>query len=208
MDPARDWQLIVPIKPTSLGKSRLAATGGGSRLAAAIAEDTVTAAAECPLVEAVFVVTADRELGASLSRIERVHRVTELAPRGIAAAVDAGLAAVGVAPRLAVLLGDLPVLDPAELAEALAAAQGQGRAFVPDAEGTGTTMVTADGVRLLAAFGPGSAAAHRVAGLVALELPAASGLRLDLDTPERLDELAGRFGPATRAVLAPRESTG
>lgn len=208
MDPARDWQLIVPIKPVASGKSRLAASGGGPALATAIAVDTVAAAAACAAVDAVFVVTADRAFDAVLGGLDRVYRVAEPAPRGISAAVTTGLAVVGPAPRVAVLLGDLPALDPAELAAALAAARGLDRAFVADAEGTGTTMVTADRASLYSAFGPDSAAAHRAAGLVELEVPASSGLRLDLDTPERLDALLGRLGPATSAALALREAAG
>ncbi len=78
-----------------------------------------------------------------------------------------------------------------------------GRAFVADAEGTGTTLlVAAPGVTLDPRFGGGSAARHAASGAAALdgEWP---GLRRDVDTPADLAAaLALGVGPATRAALA------
>ncbi|WP_313405104.1 NTP transferase domain-containing protein, partial [Aeromicrobium sp.] len=107
----RSWTVVIPVKPAEVGKSRLDMPGTDrSLLARAIALDTIEAAAE---VARVIVVTAD-----PLIEVAGVQVVVEPAPRGIAAAVTDGLAA---APhgRRAVLLGDLPALRPADLAEAL-----------------------------------------------------------------------------------------
>ena len=75
--------------------------------------------------------------------------------------------------------------------------------FVPDAEGTGTvllTALTADAMR--PEFGADSAAAHQAAGAVRLDLDLPR-LRRDVDTPADLQtavELG--VGPRTRSVLA------
>ncbi len=126
-------------------------------------------------------------------------------PAGLSSAIELGIetaAEMGAPGRgIAVLLGDLPALQPAELEAALEQARLHELAMVPDAEGTGTTLITAaDGAAHNPAFGPGSAARHRAAGYAELEVPAGSGLRMDADTRETLDALAGRLGPHTAAL--------
>jgi len=126
---------------------------------------------------------------------------------------DTGGAAPGVGLRagpVAVLLGDLPALRSADLEGALAAASAFPRAVVVDAEGTGTTLLTASaGVLLDPAFGAGSAAEHLRRGHVPLDVPDLSGLRQDVD---RLGDLAAvarlGAGRATAQVLARREQSG
>jgi len=180
--PLARWTLVIPVKPAELGKSRL---GGGPALARAVALDTVSAAAAASRVCEVVLVTGDTAIAAALAGLGRIRVVREERAVGIAAAIRAGLAGV-TGPRAA-LLGDLPALDPAELDAALALAETHDRAFVRDADGTGTTLVTAvDGVSFAAEFGPDSAARHAAAGLVELPIPADSTLRRDVDTPEQL----------------------
>jgi 2-phospho-L-lactate guanylyltransferase len=101
---------------------------------------------------------------------------------------------------VAALVGDLPALRPEELADALTAAAGHPRAFVPDAEGAGTTLLAVrPGVSLAPAFGAGSAARH---GSGAVALDAGPGLRRDVDTAADLQAAADvGLGPATAAVL-------
>ena len=174
------WTVIIPVKPAAIGKSRL---GLGPELARAIALDTVAAVVACDAVDRVIVVTADAAF-----RPPGAEVLPERTPSGIDAAVAAGAELAGIAAARAALLGDLPSLIPEELAAALAAAARAPRAFVADHERTGTTLVTAaPGETLLTAFGGGSAAKHRALGLVELELPAASSVRFDVDTPEQLD---------------------
>ncbi|HWR85387.1 MAG TPA: 2-phospho-L-lactate guanylyltransferase, partial [Rhodoglobus sp.] len=96
-------------------------------------------------------------------------------------------------------LGDLPALRPRDLDAALEAAAGHPRAFVPDAEGDGTTLVTAVDGKLVTAFGPGSAAAHERLGLVRLDLD--STVRRDVDDPGQLAAArALGLGPRTREL--------
>jgi 2-phospho-L-lactate guanylyltransferase len=191
------WTVLIPVKPAAIGKSRL---GLGPELARAIALDTVAAVVACDAVDRVIVVTADaafRPPGAEI--------LPELEPAGIDAAVAAGAALAGIDTARAALLGDLPSLDPSELAAALAAASRSPRAFVADHEGTGTTLVTAiAGVELVTAFGGASAAKHRGLGLLDLDLPADSSVRFDVDTREQLD--AAIAAVRARGGVSPPES--
>jgi 2-phospho-L-lactate guanylyltransferase len=103
---------------------------------------------------------------------------------------------------VAALSSDLPALRPEELAAALGAAGAAPRCFVADAEGTGTTLLTAVGTPLDPRFGAGSAAAHRASGAVLLD-GAWPGLATDVDTAAALrTALALGVGPATAEVAA------
>lgn len=109
---------------------------------------------------------------------------------GLDAAVTAGVEHVrATAPgaHVVVVLGDLPHLSPAEVDDVLRRAADVPRAHVPDAAGTGTTMLTATWPhRPHPRFGPGSSARHAAAGHVPLDVPAASGARRDVDEPADL----------------------
>ena len=86
------------------------------------------------------------------------------------------------------------------MASALSRAATHPRAFVADASGLGTTLLTAlPGLALSPQFGLDSARRHAE---TAVALPAPAGLRLDVDTAADLEsarELG--LGPATRAAL-------
>ncbi|MFW6599885.1 2-phospho-L-lactate guanylyltransferase [Propionibacteriaceae bacterium Y2011] len=129
-----------------------------------------------------------------------VGQVTVLADPGeMDAAVAAGAAALSAGPvdvQLAVV-ADLPTLRSADVRHVAEQARRWGYVFVPDSEGTGTTMVASCGRRLTSRFGKGSAAAHRAAGAVpvAVELPTA---RRDVDLPADL---------AAAALLSPGHHT-
>lgn len=200
--------LVIPVRDPATAKTRLAAgedpasDARRAALAAAIALDTVSAARAAREVGDVIVV------GSLAEPLEGV-RVRDDPGFGLLAAVGAGLAAADPAAATAVLLGDLPALQPADLDAALVAASEHRWAFVPDADGTGTTLVTAAaGVPHALRFGEGSAERHRDAGYVELAVPARSGLRRDVDTLEQLAALmalaaagALRLGPRTSALL-------
>ena len=184
------WTVVIPVRAP--GKSRL---GRGPEFARAIALDTIEAAVLSGA--RVVVVTADTEIMDAAAGLG-VSVVVEQAPTGIADAIALGLPSDG--PR-AVLLGDLPALLPGDLATALGLALEVEHAFVVDADGTGTTFVTArSGVPFVHSFGEGSAQRHRDAGLV--ELPAAHSLRRDVDLPEHLEQLREQLGPRTTAALS------
>ncbi|GAA1684133.1 2-phospho-L-lactate guanylyltransferase [Microcella alkalica] len=205
--------LVIPVRGGDRGKTRLdVEQARRSALAAAFALDTVAAARAASLVGEVVVVGALAEpvdgvrviadpggglLAAVLAGLGALRMSTAQAGAG----ADAG-AGAGPAPT-AVLLGDLPALRPVELDDALAAAALHERAFVPDAEGSGTSLIVARvGVPHAPRFGPDSAARHRAAGYVELALPAGSGLRHDVDTLDQLRAVASlALGPRTRALL-------
>jgi 2-phospho-L-lactate guanylyltransferase len=198
------WVVVVPVKG-STGKSRLAHPDR-ARLAAAIALDTLDAVRRARLVAEVVVVTADERLAEEVAgpgRGPAPVRVVRDPGAGLNGAVAAGLAAVAPHRGRAALLGDLPALDPADLDAALELAAERPRALVPDAEGAGTTLITArPGEPLHPSFGEDSRALHEAAGFTPLDVPAASTLRRDVDTAGQLRAAAVLgLGPRTSALL-------
>jgi 2-phospho-L-lactate guanylyltransferase len=155
-------------------------------------------------VRAVTVVTPDdaaadaaRQLGARID--------TDPTPEGhrnpLNNAISAAEAAVrDETPNIVVLQGDLPSLQPQELAEAIAAARAYRRSFVGDRHGTGTSALMAFGVALDPQFGTDSAQRHGHSG--AIELTGAwPGLRCDIDTPDDL-LVARRLGVGAATAQA------
>lgn len=199
------WTVVIPVKPAAAGKSRLELPDlDRTNLARAIALDTIDAVAACTAITRVLVVTSDPETIDAVSTIAGVEVVLDTAS-GLLPAIRLGLETV-VGGRRAVLLGDVPGLRPTELSHALALAATAGRAFVPDADATGTVLATAGtGLAFEPRFGPESAAAHRAAGFAELGLPADWGLRRDVDTLAHLEQLAAAelLGPRTTALVAP-----
>lgn len=207
-DPMR-WHVVVPVKARSASKTRLAPDERRPQLALAFAVDTMAAVSACPVVESLIVVTDDRHVSAAARAVGAmvVHELDDPAVTGFArlnAALRYGVAQAHVqTAAVAALTADLPALQPDELTRALAAASEHQRAFVPDHEGTGTSMLTAlHGGALSPEFGLSSAAAHERAGAVRLDLSDVPGLRLDVDWQHDLLAVRElRCGPATRAVL-------
>ncbi|WP_324013768.1 2-phospho-L-lactate guanylyltransferase [Microbacterium sp. JZ37] len=206
------WHVVIPVKPPARGKSRLEAPGvDRAALADAIARDTVDAVAHASRVAEVVVVTAasgwPEGLADSTPARARpsapIRVVRESEPAGLNAAIRRGLATIDrVLPR-AVLLGDLPALRPADLDAALALAGAARLGLVADAEGAGSTLITARaGTALVPAFGADSAAAHRAAGHVDLGVAQESTLRRDVDTVEQLRAAAALgLGSRTATLL-------
>jgi len=197
------WSLVVPVKVLAQAKSRLTglADERRSRLALAMAADTIEAASRADAVAAVLVVTDDSEvaetaisLGAIVLADEPAAGLNEALRHGAAYARDrwpdrgvAGLAA------------DLPALRPEELTMALTAAASLRVAFVADAAGTGTTLYAAvPGAPFRPRFGGLSGRRHLADG--AAKIAAGwqpSGLRRDVDTIDDL-RLAAASGLGAR----------
>ncbi|GAA3662391.1 2-phospho-L-lactate guanylyltransferase [Microbacterium marinilacus] len=197
------WAVVVPVKGAS-GKSRLELPAAAGRrrgeLARAIALDTLDAVFRATHVSTVIVVTSDADIVAALQG--RALIVPDPGS-GLNPAVSAGLAAAPSSLPRAALLGDLPALSPRDLDSALQLAAEVPLGVVPDAEGTGTTLVTARaGQRLQPAFGAASRARHEEAGLAVLDVPPASTLRRDVDTVDQLRAAAAMgLGRRTSALL-------
>ncbi|TDC30163.1 2-phospho-L-lactate guanylyltransferase [Micromonospora sp. 15K316] len=198
------WAVVVPVKPLTVAKSRLRGALPGvphEELALALAADTVRAARACPLVADVLLVTDDARVGA-VARELGARVLPDLPAAGLNAAFRYGAEAAGTG-WVAGLTADLPALRPAELADALRAAQDgpTARRYVADAPGDGTVLLTAPpGVDLEPRFGLRSAAAHAASGALPLtgEWPS---LRRDVDRPADLAAAARLgLGPRTAAL--------
>jgi 2-phospho-L-lactate guanylyltransferase len=200
------WTVLIPVKQTTIAKSRL--TGFDAtlrrRFAVAFAQDTVTAAVACPEVRRVVVVTDDpigtllRELGADV--------IPDAPNAGLNAALRYAADQVrrdDPGAPVAALSSDLPAVRAADLTAALTRTSA-GRWFVPDAEGEGTTMLgAARGQEWSPHFGPRSRAAHRALGMVELDIPELERLRRDVDTAADLSDAYRRgVGAWTTEVLA------
>ncbi len=203
----RSWSVVVPAKRLTVAKTRLRpltgvlpdAEAAHRELVLALLADTVAAAVACAAVGTVVVVTDD-PAAADVVRSLGARTVPDEPDRGLNPALEHGARSVpGTA--LAALSSDLPALRPEELAAALAAAGEVGRAFVADAHGTGTTLLTARDTDLRPRFGPRSAEAHLAGGAVALagDWP---GLVRDVDTEADLRAaLALGAGPRTAGLV-------
>jgi 2-phospho-L-lactate guanylyltransferase len=195
------WSLVIPVKRLSAAKTRLAPlpTWRRADLALAFVHDCVTAALAAPEVAQVLVVTADDAAARGLAGLgARIIGEPE-APDGLdrlnAAIVHGAERSAAGRPELRVgaLTGDLPSLRTEELGEVLrAAAEIEGRSFVPDAAGSGTTLLLGPAHGPLEPrFGLHSRARHARSG--AAELAAGLTLRQDVDTLADL-ESALRLG--------------
>jgi 2-phospho-L-lactate/phosphoenolpyruvate guanylyltransferase len=199
------WRIVVPVKDSASAKSRLHPPPGIRRadLAHAFALDTLTAVAQAVTGAHVHVVTADSGTASFAAGLGAW--VVQDPGGGLNGAIRAGLEHVTTTSgdgAAAVLLGDLPTVTPAALSQALQACGRHRTAFVPDAEGTGTVLLTARALPdLVPAFGTGSALAHaRHSTRLDLDLPL---LRSDVDDDVALGRaVALGVGPRTAAVLA------
>ncbi|MGW6457834.1 2-phospho-L-lactate guanylyltransferase [Streptomyces sp. NPDC055078] len=208
-DPTVRWSLVIPLKPLVLAKSRLAATADGilrPRLALAFAQDTVAGALACAAVRDVAVVTDDPLAGAELAALG-ARIVPDTPAAGLNPALAHGARAVRrLRPGAAVaaLNADLPALRPLELARVLAFAAGFPRAFLADAAGIGTTLLSAaPGVELRPGFGGPSRRRHSASGALEIPLGTVASVRQDVDTGDDLAAaLALGVGPHTAARLA------
>lgn len=183
--------LVLPIKATAEAKSRLCLSPAGRQIVMRSFVDHVVGVARASRRVARIAVVGSVELVPDPAGVRHLPE-----PR-----LDGGLNAVVTTARhwaclavpdrpIAVLPVDLPRLTVAELDLALTVADGVERAFVPDAAGTGTTLITARRPELLiSAYGPGSAAEHERLGLMRLD-GAGVGLRHDVDTPDDLRAMA------------------
>ena len=192
-----DIAVIIAVKRLSEAKTRLSElfdAAGRERVVLAMLVDTITAARAVDGVASITVVTPDRTAAAA-ARALGASTVDDHTP---AQHTDPLNNAIRVAdshlrsPDVAVLQGDLPSLQSAQFAAALAAARAHPRSFVADHSGIGTCALFAFGVPLNPLFGTDSARRHRDDGAVELtgDWP---GLSCDIDTPDDL-AVARRLG--------------
>jgi 2-phospho-L-lactate guanylyltransferase len=203
-----DIGLVIAVKRLVAAKTRLAPVFSAATresVVLAMLIDTINAASAVSALRTVTVVTPD-DVAADAARRLGARVLTDPTPEGHRNPLNNAIAAAEAAvreetPNIVALQGDLPTLQPQELAEAITAARSYRRSFVGDRHGTGTSALFAFGVALDPHFGPDSAERHRQSG--AIELTGAwPGLRCDIDTPD--DLLVARrlgLGAATRQAI-------
>jgi 2-phospho-L-lactate/phosphoenolpyruvate guanylyltransferase len=211
---------IIPVKRFARAKTRLLDAvdpRGRAVLLRAMLADVLAAVDRCGAIERVIVVTGEgRAERIALDHAKRMRRPLEVLrdpdDAGQPHATTLGIVrakALG-AECVALLPGDCPLLDPAELDLALQRMRPERVAIVPDIRGTGTNALLLSPPDAIApGFGPGSRERHadraKRRGLeVAVE--ELGSLALDLDTPEDLAELAAVL--ATDAERAPATALG
>lgn len=189
----RALDLVLPVKSLPEAKTRLAcrtATRGGAarrgshaRTVLAIVLDTIAAARNAGAVRRIVVVTPDTDV-AHWARRAGAHPLHDASSSDLNAALEYGEHALlhdDPQARVGALLADLPALRPEELTGLIEAA-GPTRAFCPDRDGTGTTLLISGlGARLNPRFGPRSAEAHVDTGAQIMHGPWPS-VRCDVDT--------------------------
>ncbi|MDT5007454.1 MAG: 2-phospho-L-lactate/phosphoenolpyruvate guanylyltransferase [Mycobacterium sp.] len=202
-----DIGLVIAVKRLAAAKTRLAPVfSAATREAVVLAMmvDTIRAALAVPALRSVTVVTPD-QVAADTARQLGALALTDPTPDGHRDPLNNAIAAAEAVvrestPNIVALQGDLPALQPQELAEAIAAARSYPRSFVGDRHGTGTSALFAFDVPLEPRFGPDSARRHQHSG--AIELTGAwPGLRCDIDTPDDL-MMARRLGVGSATVQA------
>ncbi|MGH3491917.1 MAG: 2-phospho-L-lactate guanylyltransferase [Sciscionella sp.] len=204
------WAVVVPVKKTSIAKTRLAPLPptARSRLARAFACDTVTAALNCAAVHRVLVVTSDPVAAELVSRLG-ADVVPDVPAAGISPALEYAESVLRErygCHRIVALSSDLPAVTPDTLAAVFVASAGQSYWLVADAAGEGTTALGAADVPLAPAFGNRSRWAHQAQGAADL----AGGferVRRDVDTIHDL-RVAARLGLGTHTATVVRTLPG
>jgi 2-phospho-L-lactate guanylyltransferase len=181
------WCALVPQKALARAKGRVELPVDERKaLAVAMLRDTLAAICVTTGVRRVAVLWDDVA--------DRVHvpdvDAVSVKGLGLNASLERGVTwARRWFPHLDVVVvpGDLPALDPLELEVCLARAGDHSRAFLPDARGDGTTLLTATGdVPLVPRYGAGSAGAHEATGASPLALTGVESARSDVDDLESL----------------------
>jgi len=218
--------VIIPIRGSQLGKSRLSPMFGAterSRIVAAMAEHVIGVVLETFPDGRVMVVTRDPDIAwltaANHPRVAFVRQPDN--SWGLNAAIDGGRHEAMEAQRLLVLSGDLPLLSPGDLTTF--SASDTPVTIATDEAGGGTNALLLDGTHAIARFpfqfGEGSRQRH-VDAAIALGLASQTlrlpGLMRDLDTPADWDVLpgfvrerllAGEPGPAVPATASMMRET-
>ena len=206
-DGAGDVALIIAVKRLAAAKTRLAPVFSArtrETVVLAMLVDTLTAAGRVESLGSITVITPDEAAAAAAVELG-ADVLADPTPEGHGDPLNNAIAAAEQAvcssyANIVVLQGDLPALQPQELAGAIVAARHHRRSFVADRLATGTAALLAFGAPLDPQFGSDSSARHRRSG--AIELTGAwPGLRCDVDTPADL-AAARRLGVGAATARA------
>jgi len=212
---------ILPVKSFGAAKQRLAESlGAGSRqaLAQAMFADVLGALRRTEELDEIAVITSDRAAD-SAARGHGVVVLADTVQAGQSQAAQIGIrhALAHAFDRVALLPGDTPLVQPADVA-GLLSRSGPGISLVPDRHGTGTNalvLTLPDAIE--PSFGPDSRARHVAladdAGVV-VRLEDVATLALDVDTPDDLAALSAELdrhrgqAPSTRGALRQLDRAG
>lgn len=212
---------IVPAKLATSAKERLGPVLSPvlrERLARAMLSDVLHALTGCPQIGETLVVSRDRE-ALALARDRGALGLEEQTRDGLNASISEAISysAQRGATAAVIAMGDLPLLESADVSAAIDRAPARGVVLVPSRDGTGTNLVVTRPTELLVPqFGPGSLEKHlaqirrREIEPIVYDCP---GAALDVDTPDDLArlEVSPRIQSATRKLLLgpeARESLG
>jgi 2-phospho-L-lactate guanylyltransferase len=204
------WCALVPQKALATAKGRIALPADQRRLlATAMLRDTVAALEATPAVSRVYLLwedSADRPVLPGSATVRHV----EAGGHSLNGAVRLGAEAARRAhpgSNLVVVPSDLPALAPAELTAFLARAARYRRAFLADADATGTSLLTVTGdAPLLPSYGPNSRDRHGASGARELASDDLPSLRRDVDDLAALDE-AMRLGCGVHTTCSVLDGT-
>lgn len=202
------WTAVVPVKPWDLAKTRLdLPIGLRAAIAKSMAIDTLRTVGVSTLVDRMLLVSSRSEVCSLAGDFGAVA----VSDRGLGSAdpLNDALEKARAWARLyrpdapiVVVPADLPALSVEVFDAALCELSGALRAFVPDADGEGTTLYAArrpDDLRV--GYGPRSAARHIEQGAVPV-VDVDPRIRRDLDTVHDLRVAVGLgLAPATAAIL-------
>ena len=205
---------IIPVKRFASAKGRLAGTLPGrarKELSRAMLGDVLDALGESSEVERILIVTNEWDLPVvevAWTGVPDLRRTTHsaAASRGVERAIAEGAECVALLP------GDCPLLDPAELDGALRRAQPGRVAVIPDRHGAGTNgLILCPPDAIEPAFGEGSRERHEKLARGfghTVTVERLYSLSVDLDTYEDLTVLRQALdrnpdlAPRTAAALA------
>ncbi|EUA04580.1 2-phospho-L-lactate guanylyltransferase [Mycobacterium kansasii 824] len=159
-DGSGDVGLIIAVKRLAAAKTRLAPVFSArtrENVVLAMLVDTLTAAVRVRALHSITVITPDEAAAAAAAGLGAAV-LADPTPQDDADPLNNAIAVAertmaGSLANLVVLQGDLPALQPQELAEAIAAARQHQRSFVADRCGTGTAALCAFGAALDPQFG-------------------------------------------------------
>lgn len=185
-------QVVIAVRGGRAAKSRLAdilEPHDRETLVGTMLRDMIEAAQRTPRASGLWVVTPTPAL-AALAADLGVQVIDQSEPGGLNAAFRQAMATVAdAAPydAIALLPGDLPLLEPGDLDAALALAEAHCVVLAPSTDGGTGALALRAGVDLAPSFGPDSFALHREQaarrGLV-IAIVEAESLAHDLDRPE------------------------
>lgn len=178
----KNWCAVVPQKSLTVAKGRLELEPSRRRaLATAMLRDTVAAVGATDGVNHLVVLFDDSKDVDAFPAWQAVA----VPGAGLNGSIERGAALVHrrfPGHGLVVVPADLPALRPGELAACLDIAGRHHRGYLPDADGAGTTILTATGSGpVLPAYGAGSAAVHAATGAQQLSQDGMASVRTDVD---------------------------